>query len=111
MSRRKSTAITTRQRDIATTKDSLLNMSEIIASWNGGELQTRELVVTFLRAYVIPRDRRVWSGSLVALLGEFGFSIAAARVALVRSQPRSPRKRARGPARILPLQPSNQGAA
>src|SRR5262245_53753682 len=84
MSRRKATAITTRERDITRTKDSLLNRSEIIATWNGGEFQTQELVVTFLGAYVIPRDRRVWSGSLVALLGEFGISIAAARVALVR---------------------------
>jgi DNA-binding transcriptional regulator PaaX len=33
---------------------------------------------------VIPHDRLVWSGGLVTLLGEFGFSTSAARVALAR---------------------------
>nr|WP_073488737.1 PaaX family transcriptional regulator C-terminal domain-containing protein [Streptoalloteichus hindustanus] len=41
--------------------------------------------MTVLGAHVHPRDRAdVWSGGLVALLGEFGFSAGAARVALTR---------------------------
>ena len=40
--------------------------------------------MTLLGAYVHPRDRHVWSGGLVKLLGEFGFSAGAARVALTR---------------------------
>lgn len=40
--------------------------------------------MTLLGAYVQPRDRAVWSGGLVALLGEFGTSAGAARVALTR---------------------------
>ncbi|SFP28966.1 phenylacetic acid degradation operon negative regulatory protein [Amycolatopsis arida] len=45
----------------------------------------QELVVTLLGGYVRPRDRRtVWSGGLVALLGELGFSAGAARIALGR---------------------------
>jgi phenylacetic acid degradation operon negative regulatory protein len=44
----------------------------------------QDLVVTLLGAYVHPHERTVWSGGLVALLGEFGFSVGAARVALAR---------------------------
>lgn len=44
----------------------------------------QDLVITLLGAYVHPHDRTVWSGGLVALLGEFGFSVGAARVALAR---------------------------
>ena len=40
--------------------------------------------MTLLGAYVQPRDRAVWSGGLVALLGEFGVTAGAARVALTR---------------------------
>lgn len=40
--------------------------------------------MTLLGAYAHPRERRVWSGGLVSLLGEFGFSPGAARVALTR---------------------------
>jgi DNA-binding transcriptional regulator PaaX len=40
--------------------------------------------MTFLGAYVVPHYRPVWSGGMVRLLGEFGFSISAARVALAR---------------------------
>lgn len=40
--------------------------------------------MTLLGAYVRPRDRAVWSGGLVTLLGEFGVSVGAARVALSR---------------------------
>src|SRR5687767_478751 len=44
----------------------------------------QDLVMTFLGAYAVPHDRPVWSGGLVTLLGEFGFSVSAARVALAR---------------------------
>ncbi|HTX08975.1 MAG TPA: PaaX family transcriptional regulator C-terminal domain-containing protein [Solirubrobacteraceae bacterium] len=47
-------------------------------------LQPQDLVVTMLGTYVRPFARTVWSGGLVALLGEFGFSDGAARAALTR---------------------------
>jgi phenylacetic acid degradation operon negative regulatory protein len=47
-------------------------------------VQPQDLALTLLGAYVLPRPREVWSGGLVELLGEFGFSSAAARVALSR---------------------------
>jgi phenylacetic acid degradation operon negative regulatory protein len=40
--------------------------------------------MTLLGAYVRPSRESVWSGGLVKLLGEFGFSPGAARVALAR---------------------------
>jgi phenylacetic acid degradation operon negative regulatory protein len=51
---------------------------------NGFEAQPQDLVMTFLGAYAVPHDRVVWSGGLVTLLGEFGFSTGASRVALAR---------------------------
>ena len=48
------------------------------------ERRPQSLVVTLLGAYVYPADRPVWSGGLVSLLGELGFSTGAARVALAR---------------------------
>ncbi|HEX4703784.1 MAG TPA: PaaX family transcriptional regulator C-terminal domain-containing protein [Pseudonocardiaceae bacterium] len=48
------------------------------------ELAPQDLVITLFGAHVEPRDRRVWSGGLVALLAEFGFSAGAARIALAR---------------------------
>jgi phenylacetic acid degradation operon negative regulatory protein len=48
------------------------------------ERRPQSLVVTLLGAYVYPGDGPVWSGGLVALLGELGFSQGAARVALAR---------------------------
>jgi phenylacetic acid degradation operon negative regulatory protein len=48
------------------------------------ERRPQSLVITLLGAYVHPEDRTVWSGGLVSLLGEFGFSAGAARVALTR---------------------------
>jgi phenylacetic acid degradation operon negative regulatory protein len=51
---------------------------------DGFEPQPQDLVMTLLGAYVVPHDRVVWSGGLVTLLGEFGFSTGAARVALAR---------------------------
>src|SRR5215218_9670444 len=50
---------------------------------NEFEPQPQELTMTLLGAYVVPHDQLVWSGGLVALLGEFGFSSGGARVALV----------------------------
>jgi len=45
----------------------------------------QELVTTLAGAYLQPREEReVWSGGLVALLAEFGFSAGAVRVALAR---------------------------
>lgn len=51
---------------------------------NGSGLQPQELVITMLGTYLRPRNRRFWSGGLVELLGEFGFSAGAARIALIR---------------------------
>jgi phenylacetic acid degradation operon negative regulatory protein len=48
------------------------------------ERRPQSLVITLLGAYVYPDDRLVWSGGLVRLLGELGFSAGAARVALAR---------------------------
>jgi phenylacetic acid degradation operon negative regulatory protein len=61
--------------------DPELNPTEF--RWPDG-LQPQELTITLLGAYVRPRPRPVWSGGLVRLLGEFGFSTAAARIALGR---------------------------
>jgi phenylacetic acid degradation operon negative regulatory protein len=48
-------------------------------------LQPQDLVITLLGTYVRPfGGGPVWSGGLVALLEEFGFSHGAARVALTR---------------------------
>ncbi|MGN6871893.1 MAG: PaaX family transcriptional regulator [Solirubrobacteraceae bacterium] len=47
-------------------------------------LQPQDLVITMLGTYVRPFARTVWSGGLVALLSEFGFSDGAARAALTR---------------------------
>jgi len=47
-------------------------------------LQPQELLITMLGTYVRPFADRVWSGGLVVLLGELGFSTGAARVALNR---------------------------
>jgi phenylacetic acid degradation operon negative regulatory protein len=47
--------------------------------------QPQDLVVTLLGTYVRPfGPRSIWSGGVVSLLGEFGFSQGAARVALTR---------------------------
>lgn len=48
------------------------------------ERRPQSLVITLLGAYVYPDDRLVWSGGLVRLLGELGFSPGAARIALAR---------------------------
>ena len=46
--------------------------------------QPQDLVITLLGSYVRPHHEMVWSGGIVELLGEFGFSTGAARVALTR---------------------------
>jgi phenylacetic acid degradation operon negative regulatory protein len=49
------------------------------------EPSPQELVLTLLGLYVHPREsRRVWSGGLVEILAEQGFSEGAARIALAR---------------------------
>jgi phenylacetic acid degradation operon negative regulatory protein len=50
----------------------------------GEPLQPQDLVITLLGTYVRPFGDTVWSGGLVSLLGELGFSEGAARVALMR---------------------------
>jgi phenylacetic acid degradation operon negative regulatory protein len=51
----------------------------------GFEPAPQDLVLTLLGAYHVPRDvGAVWSGGLVRLLAEFGFTEGAARVALNR---------------------------
>jgi phenylacetic acid degradation operon negative regulatory protein len=47
-------------------------------------LQPQDLVITLLGTYVRPFGDTVWSGGLVVLLGELGFTDGAARVALTR---------------------------
>ncbi len=47
-------------------------------------LQPQDLVITLLGTYVRPFGKVVWSGGLVSLLEEFGFSHGAARVSLTR---------------------------
>jgi phenylacetic acid degradation operon negative regulatory protein len=48
------------------------------------QVQPQELVITMLGTYVRPFGDTVWSGGLVVLLGELGFSEGAARVSLTR---------------------------
>src|SRR2546423_5331990 len=50
----------------------------------GFEPAPQDLVISLLGAHVNPRRRAVWSGGLVRLLDEFGFSNGAARMALNR---------------------------
>ena len=47
-------------------------------------LQPQDLVITLLGSYVRGRHETVWSGGLVELLEELGFSTGAARAALTR---------------------------
>jgi phenylacetic acid degradation operon negative regulatory protein len=52
---------------------------------SGFEPAPQDLVLTLLGAHLVPRERGpVWSGGLVRLLEEFGFTEGAARVALNR---------------------------
>ena len=47
-------------------------------------LQPQDLAVTILGAHLRRPGQRVWSGGMVEILGEFGFSTEAARAALSR---------------------------
>jgi phenylacetic acid degradation operon negative regulatory protein len=47
-------------------------------------LQPQDLVLTLLGTYVRPQPREIWSGGMVHLLEQFGFTTGAARVALSR---------------------------
>lgn len=49
-----------------------------------GDFTPQDLVLTLVGAHLDRRNRRFWSGGLVTLLGEFGFSPGAARIALAR---------------------------
>lgn len=60
-------------------------MTEAAVAAPTRDLAPQDLVLTLFGAYVSPRERTpVWSGGLVALLAEFGFSSGAARIALAR---------------------------
>jgi phenylacetic acid degradation operon negative regulatory protein len=60
----------------------LASMTDVL---RGFQPAPQDLVLSLLGAHHIPRDRDdVWSGGLVRLLEEFGFSTGAARVALNR---------------------------
>lgn len=49
-----------------------------------GDLQPQDLTLSLLGTYLLPAPRLCWSGGLVTLLGEFGFSAGASRAALSR---------------------------
>ena len=60
----------------------LRSMSHLL---RGFEPAPQDLVLSLLGAHHVPRERgEVWSGGMVRLLEEFGFSAGAARVALNR---------------------------
>lgn len=60
----------------------LAGMTDLL---RGFEPAPQDLVLSLLGAHHVPRERgEVWSGGLVRLLEEFGFSAGAARVALNR---------------------------
>jgi phenylacetic acid degradation operon negative regulatory protein len=71
----------------------------------GFDAQPQDLVMTFLGAYATPRDRPIWSGGLVTLLGDFGFSSGAARVALSRMVGRGSLERERN-GRLVSYRPT-----
>lgn len=62
-------------------------MMQVAGSWLSDvphSLQPQGLAITTLGAYGRVSGEPVWSGGMVRLLGEFGFSVGAARVALGR---------------------------
>lgn len=60
----------------------IAGMSDVLG---GFEPAPQDLVLSLLGAYHVPREQgEVWSGGLVRLLAEFGFSAGAARIALNR---------------------------
>lgn len=62
----------------------MCNTIVAMAQASGLKGQPQQLVLTLFGAYVHPRERPVWSGGLVRLLGELGVSPGAARVTLTR---------------------------
>ena len=77
---------------------------------NGFEAQPQDLVMTFLGAYATPRERPIWSGGLVTLLGDFGFSTGASRVALSRMVTRGGLERVRN-GRLVSYRPTPRTVA
>jgi phenylacetic acid degradation operon negative regulatory protein len=77
---------------------------------NGLEAQPHDLVMTLLGAFVVPHDRLVWSGGLVRLLGDFGFSAGAARTALARMVRRGTLERSRN-GRLVSYRPTPRAVA
>ena len=77
---------------------------------NGFEAQPQDLVMTFLGAYATPRERPIWSGGLVTLLGDFGFSTGASRVALARMVRRGSLERVRD-GRLVSYRPTGRTIA
>jgi phenylacetic acid degradation operon negative regulatory protein len=77
---------------------------------NGFEAKPQDLVMTFLGAYAVPHDRVVWSGGLVTLLGDFGFSTGASRVALARMVRRGGLERLRS-GRLVSYRPTPRTVA
>lgn len=47
-------------------------------------VQPQDLALTILGTHLRDRDQRAWSGGMVELLGQFGFSVEASRAALNR---------------------------
>lgn len=60
-----------------------LNLALVTSNERFGVLQPQETILGILGEYVEPRIK-VWSGGLVRLLGDLGFSPAASRIALSR---------------------------
>jgi phenylacetic acid degradation operon negative regulatory protein len=74
---------------------------------NGFAAQPQDLVMTFLGAYATPRGRPIWSGGLVTLLGDFGFSTGASRAALSRMVGRGSLERERS-GRLVSYRPTER---
>src|ERR1700710_649612 len=49
-----------------------------------GTMRSQDLTITILGSHMRRAGGRVWSGGMVTLIGEFGFSIEAVRAALSR---------------------------
>ena len=64
-------------------------------------LQPQDLAVTILGAHLRRPGQRVWSGGMVEILGEFGFSTEAARAALSRLVTRGLLERQREDERVF----------
>jgi phenylacetic acid degradation operon negative regulatory protein len=58
--------------------------SQSVPEVSGQGRRRHNLVFTLFGTYVLPAQRRVWSGGIVQALEDFGFTTAAARIALSR---------------------------